>query len=131
MIQTWSSFSLVDPCSMYFCFSVKPKFFTPTHVPVYLAVTGVMEVICWGYLASRLCLFFTSAPPRACTDSVVVAVVSVDDICDVYIVINPRVPGCDRCDGGDMLGICSQQTLPLLYFSPTKSLHRQCCGCCC
>ena len=32
MIQTWSSFSLVDPCSIFFCFSVKPKFFTPTHV---------------------------------------------------------------------------------------------------
>ena len=31
MIQTWSSFSLVDPCSIFFCFSVKPKFFTPTH----------------------------------------------------------------------------------------------------
>ena len=27
----WSSFSLVDPCSIFFCFSVKPKFFTPTH----------------------------------------------------------------------------------------------------
>ena len=23
--------SLVDPCSIFFCFSVKPKFFTPTH----------------------------------------------------------------------------------------------------
>ena len=31
MIQTWSSFSLVDPCLIFFCFSVKPKFFTPTH----------------------------------------------------------------------------------------------------
>ena len=31
MIQTWSSFSLVDPCSIFFCFSVKPKVFTPTH----------------------------------------------------------------------------------------------------
>ena len=31
MIQTWSSFSLVDPCSIFFCFSVNPKFFTPTH----------------------------------------------------------------------------------------------------
>ena len=34
MIQTWSSFSLVDPCSIFFCFSVKPKLFTPTHVTV-------------------------------------------------------------------------------------------------
>ena len=34
MIQTWSSFSLVDPCSIFFCFSVKPKFFTPTHATV-------------------------------------------------------------------------------------------------
>ena len=31
MIQTWSSFSLVDPCSIFFCSSVKPKLFTPTH----------------------------------------------------------------------------------------------------
>ena len=31
MIQTWSSFSLMDPCSILFCSSVKPKFFTPTH----------------------------------------------------------------------------------------------------
>ena len=31
MIQTWSSFSLMDPCSIFFCSSVKPKFFTPTH----------------------------------------------------------------------------------------------------
>ena len=36
MIQTWSSFSLVDPCSIFFCFSVKPKFFTPTHEAVCL-----------------------------------------------------------------------------------------------
>ena len=35
MIQTWSSFSLVDPCLIFFCFSVKPKFFTPTHVIVW------------------------------------------------------------------------------------------------
>ena len=34
MIQTWSSSRLVDPCSIFFCFSVKPKFFTPTHVCV-------------------------------------------------------------------------------------------------
>ena len=35
MIQTWSSFSLVDPRSIFFCFSVKPKFFTPTHAYSY------------------------------------------------------------------------------------------------
>ena len=40
MIQTWSSFSLVDPCSIFFCFSVKPRFFTPTHVKAVLAWTN-------------------------------------------------------------------------------------------
>ena len=30
--DTWSSFRLMDPCSIFFCSSVKPKFFTPTHV---------------------------------------------------------------------------------------------------
>ena len=42
MIQTWSSFSLVDPARYFFCFSVKPKFFTPTHVCVTQLVATVM-----------------------------------------------------------------------------------------
>ena len=46
MIQTWSSFSLMDPCSIFFCSSVKPKFFTPTHV---LSLTGLKSCLLWQH----------------------------------------------------------------------------------
>ena len=62
MIQIWSSFSLVDPCSIFFCFSVKPKFFTPTHV--FLSSSS------WLAVAKDWCMAppcSASLPPVCCT----------------------------------------------------------------
>ena len=51
--ETWNSFSLVDPCSIFFCFSVKPKFFTPTHV---IELKGTIADLLQSPLCAANCL---------------------------------------------------------------------------
>ena len=57
MIQTWSSFSLMDPCSIFFCSSVKPKFFTPTHA----------RGRCWARCSDDVCVLCPSWEQWAAT----------------------------------------------------------------
>ena len=71
MIQTWSSFSLMDPCSIFFCSSVKPKFFTPTHEDgksaLYQSVYGE-SALCQCMIGKESCtiLWWEGCPKPVC-----------------------------------------------------------------